>query len=111
MEVKFVIIMHNLDNGDYEESPLLPSYPKPDLIEFYLKQSVYSYAKVEKRFAVEKIKEYQKPLYTVHYMMNEWPPETYETHDLYAFNSFVQSLAYDGIPYETEGEEDNYVCI
>jgi hypothetical protein len=52
IETKYVIILHNRDDFSFEESPLLDEYPKPELIEYYLRRSNYRYAKVEKRYAL-----------------------------------------------------------
>ena len=91
METKYVIIMHNLEGHNLEESPLLDSYPKPEVIEFYLSQSNYSFAKLNA----------PRVVHEVYYLSEEGIPELFGTHDKAELSGFILNLADRGLPYQT----------
>lgn len=112
METKYVIIMHNAEGHTFEESPLLDNYPKPEMIEYYLNQGKYSFAKVEKRYALENINEVhvtlntRKPSYEAYYLTEDGIPGFFSTHDELEFKGFILNLKEQDIPYETIGDKE-----
>lgn len=105
METKYVIIMHNLEDHLSDESPLLDSYPKPEVIEHYLKESSYSFAKVEKRYALCNIQQShielnsKKEFYEIFYMTEYESQESFGTFDKEEYDNFILTLKDKGLPY------------
>lgn len=105
METKYVILMHNLEDHSFEESPLLDSYPKPELIQSYLEQSKFCFAKVEKRYALYNMEEthskmnQRSKIYEIYYLADDGSTGMYGTSDKEEFLSLIKGLEENDIPH------------
>lgn len=107
MDTRFVIIMHNRDEFTFEESDLLDEYPKPEVIESYLRKSNYAFAKVEKRYSLNIEEEHKKmntsvEMYVIHYLDENGNEETYTAHNAEDKDHKEKELISAGLPYKTD---------
>ena|SRR5690606_5499868 len=110
MDTKYVIIMHNAEGHSFEESPLLDSYPKPELIEHYLNKGIFSFAKVEKRYSLGNFEKAHTALntkrefYEVYFIREDGSEDFFGTENQRVFERFISYLEYLESPYKIGGK-------
>ena len=106
METKYVIIMHNAEGHTFEESPLLDAYPKPNLIEHYLREGKYTFAKVEKRYCIGNFEEahaalnQKRKFYETYYVTADGAGIEHGTYSEVIHLGFIARLKELGLPFK-----------
>lgn len=109
MQTRFVIIMHNRDEHIFEESyELFDEYPRPEVIESYLRKSKYAFAKVEKRYSLHDIEEEHKKMngstetYVIHFVDENGNIESYTAFTVEDKERKEKELISAGLPFTTD---------